>query len=583
MKIKRIITPLLFVAAVVALSVNSFGDRPASSGSGDRVKPYSYEELQELTGWEMRHEPVLLSQMNMEQPDMADMEAQAKALMDELEQAAALTEAFDIMMQAKRLFDAYDNYYVLCEFYHDWNQSDEEALERLQFCDESYARTEEWWGEFYDLIEASPYRSTLLPIWNPSENASYQHSYNSYRTDKLWEQIDEISAAAEEILDYGTVSLHGSEMDLGDCYAEADWEAACGAWLDVHGAALLEQYTALVEARSALARDGYRTDSFAHYIFTEYGWEYTPQMVANLVEDIVEHLLPLDDTLTELGYWDALYGDYSDKDSFVDSARPVLRQMDEEMAAAFDLLLDYELWESERTDYTVSRPYANYLPLHRVAVVLCPYYDDVMSVMDITHEFGHFYEYYLTMDAYSRQMDLSEVHSQAMTLLFCEEYSRYYEDASMSELALVDLVDTLVYQSFNASVELAVYDLPEGKINEANILRIGKEAYARFGYDHAPQSLRDYYWLLDSELFNAPFEAFSYVVSAGVALEIWEEAQEDMSEAIRKYKLLVNHKNTEEFLYNLRWAQLQSPFEEGFAEEAAQLLSERLLESDAAA
>ena len=565
----------MLLALALTISLAACGAQP--------VEQRSPAELFAQSGREYGRAPVPLSEIEMLRPDIKVLNAEMIAIRQALEESRSLTEAFENMMQAKEIIDAFDSFYVLSEFYCDWDSTDKDYRENLRFCVENYERADRWWSDITDTIEGGPYAESLLPVWRPWAEVPEQQNYDSARSAQLLEEIETLANEAEDILATATVGGKGKSMTLDACFAAQNWKEACANWLVAHGEALLDIYTELVALRGALARECYRAESFSHYIFAEKGWDYTPQMTQNMVDGIVARLLPLDDALTDAGYWERMYEEYCKAEDFIERARPVFEQMGGEMAAAFELLLENELWRSKGNVNSHGRPYANYLPSYRVALVFSPYDGDASSIMSFTHEFGHFYEYYLSMDAYSRAMDISEVHSQAMTLLFAEAYSSLYQEDALRELALVDLVDTLAYQSFNATVELAAYALPAEEISAERLLEIGRETCAHYGYGDGNRMLADYYWLLDEELFSDPFLSFGYVTSAGAAFEVWRLAQEDMAAALEAYASLTRHEGGEALLLNLEAAGLQSPFGDDWSEGAAQLLRAELFAADKAA
>ncbi len=566
---------------VLLLLLGTAACRPPAPEEGWKIAE-SGEALHAALLHSLRPAPPRLSAIALTPPDMAALEAALGAEREALRRAHSFGGSLAPMMRAKRLLDEFDTNYVLSELYYNLDRSDEAALARLQAYQEHYGQSLLWWDEIDRLVKQSAHEARLRPLWNPMEQPPFQQSTRPVYAAHLEGRIWEIAAAAETLLEEETVSYLGKRLDLSGCFDQEDWEAACAAWLEAHGQTLLAHYTELVALRGELARDCYGAARFSDYIFREYGWEYSPEMAETLAEGLIEHLLPLDQALTRHGYWDELYGGELKFARFLSRARPVLEEMDARMAQAFDLLLGYELWLHEGTPDSYERPYATYLPLYHVAVILCPYDQTRRSILNFSHEFGHFYEYYRSLDTYSRQNDLSELHAQAMTLLFCEVYAQRYGEPLIASLALVDLVDSLVYQSFNCAIELAVYALPEEEIDSAQILAIGREVSARFGYDGGQEALENYQWLLDAELFTAPFAPFSYVSSAAAALELWEIAQEDLPRALTLYDQLVCHAQVEDLMGNLRLAGLRSPFAADFAQQAAARL-ERYFFGEAAA
>lgn len=565
---------VLTILLVLLLLLSGCGMAIGEILSGGREQ--EREQVQETLAELRQPAPVRLERSLYERPDQRALARDIKACVRGIEDSKDWQEALDWLEQAQRVMDEVDSMYILSEFFLDSDLMDEDAYEEYLACGEIYELSSEWWVDIYYAVRSSDFSELLLPVWNPPSEKDSPRCYNSFLADSREEELEAIADEAVEIIENATVIYEGEEMTLDDTDYADNWEAAYSLWLETHGPTLLELYTDLARAGGELAREGYRMDSFTEYRFRELGRQYTPEQAAVLVEDIILYMSPLDDELTEAGYWSKMYDDYLPREEFLNAVVRTARAMDRlqeqgEINAALTLLRDYELWEDDDGWYVLSRPYTTYLPLYRIPIMLSSYSGNVQDALNFLHEFGHFYEFYVMEEDNSSRDDLSELHSQAFSLLFTQQHG----DELLQEQVVVDAVDTLVYQSWNAAIELAVFDLPPEELSTELVGRLGTQSVLRFGYQ-GTQAMERYSWLTDTELFTDPLQPFSYASSGAVALELWKLSHEDMETALLYYEDFVERNGGESLLENAQALKLDAPFYPDWAEGMAQELRDYL-------
>lgn len=557
-------------------AVNSLAQSQPETSA--RVIP---EEALDLESYRRGREPVHFSELTYTRPDLDKMERQMREHIEGIRQSRTLADAFGHMKHARDLLLDYDTMYVLCDIYSDIDLGDEYWIAEWDFCDDGYELYDTLWDDVYDALYDSTYSTQLLSLWNFYDDIPYRSSENSSESDVLFDELDEIVDKAVDIIDNATILYNGEELTRYDTYYLDGWVDACAAWYERYGEELLDLYTRMVKAGSKLAREYYRYDSYAEYLFDGYGRDYTPDMARSLLEDIVTDILPLDDAICEGDYLSELpegYGDFAD---CLEMARAVLGEMEPQMVDALELMREYGLYYTDVGDNMYSRAYVNHLANPNVPFMYCPFSDDLSSVGDFTHEFGHFYEIYLTMDNNCMTDDLSEVHSQTMSLLFAQTYKELSGDDALLRYILADTVDTLISQSYNAAIELQVFALEPGEITAERIAEIGLAESDRFGYGQQHELFRQYRWLTDTEIFTAPLQPFSYAASATVALDVWRLALEDRETALGAYNKLILRTQNHKFRFNIAAAGLQSPFEEGWTSNTSDFLHGYLFDENA--
>lgn len=571
----RSVAVLLGVALSLALrtgcDVQETLPLPSKEPSPQTLGEYAQEYARDRS-------PVHFSELVYVRPDLEEMTAQIRELTRGIRQSSSAEEALEHMKQARDLLLEYDTMYVLSEIHYDagW---DDDLYEEWAFCDDGYYTYNNLWDDVYSALQRSDYADQLLPLWDSSHSDDgHPISANSNKSGALLRQLDDAADEALDILYYATVPYGSRELTLNEIMQDPHWLHASKVWYEAHGEALLEQYTAMVRAGTEMARDYYRYDDYAAYLFVDYGRDYTPDMARTLVQEIETHILPLDSALEEAGFWWGAWDEYTTFEELIDMARRVLPEMNPQMLDALDLMLEYELYYVGLGDNQEPRPYVHYLPTPGVPFLFCPFYGGLYDVVSLTHEFGHFYEVYLNMDNNCGPDDLAEVHSQTMSLLFAQKQRTLDGQEELLEFAVADTVDALTYQVFNAAIELEVLALPLEEMTAQRIGQIGYEKSRLFGLGEEDELLARYEWLTDSELFTDPLQPLCYSTSAAVALDLWRVSLEDMDGALEQYDTLVHHQGDFRLLANAEAAGLESPFRSGWGEEMAAFLRAFLLE-----
>lgn len=524
--------------------------------------------------------PVPFSELTYVRPDLEALERQMLEQISGIRQGDSLAAIFEHLKSARDLLSDYDTMYVLSAIYSDMDLSDTYWYGEWQFCSDGYEVYNSLWSDVYAAVSDGDYYTQLLPLWDTEYDVQYRSTSNSYQSDLLVGETVEIIDQAIAIIDEATVSYEGEDITLDAAYDSEEYAEACAAWYEAYGEQLLALYTRMVAVCNEKARDYYGYTDYSEFMFDSYQRDYTPRMARAFCENIVEHFLPLDDAIVEYGYWDDIYKYYGDFDEHLATSRTVLSAMDPRMVEALDCMQTYSLYYNEWGENTRNRPYVNFLHTPNVPFLFCPYTDDLYSVSDFNHEFGHFYEMFTVGEKYCIPDDLAEVHSQAMSLLYAETYQTLEGDSDLLQYVLADIVDTLISQSFNANVELQAYALDKEEITVDNLRKIGEDTSILYGYGQKHELIARYQWLSDTELFTDPFQPFCYAASAGVSLDLWRLSQTDMPSALEKYDKLVNHEKNHRLMSNVAAAGMNSPFQDGWVEETAAFLRAYLIEME---
>jgi len=308
-----------------------------------------------------------------------------------------------------------------------------------------------------------------------------------------------------------------------------------------------ELYLELVSLRRDLAAT-YGYNSYADYAYRElYGRDYTPEETLAFQQGVKEHIVPLFLDLGELYSDDAernvFWEDYSG-DTALDLMEPCLAQMSDELLESFTYMREHHLYDNGYGDSKGNTGYTTLLASYGAPF----FFDDPGGGLgDLTtaiHESGHYNNFYWTdsgWDVSSVSIDVAEVHSQALELLFTHWYPDLFGEAgeAVETWHLYQLTGALVQGAMIDELEQYVYDAEDPTVEDVD------SAYLTLAVEYGilDESVLDeyadpedaYVWTDIHHLYTAPCYYISYATSAAGAFAFWLESREDYFGAVDDY------------------------------------------------
>ncbi|MEA4872485.1 MAG: hypothetical protein VB076_06710, partial [Synergistaceae bacterium] len=180
------------------------------------------------------------------------------------------------------------------------------------------------------------------------------------------------------------------------------------------------------------------------------------------------------------------------------------------------------------------------------------------------HEMGHYMSYYeRPVSGYNSAdpMDLAEVESQALELLFLQYYDELFNAPDAARLsaisnALYALISGCMEDEFQQRI-YAEPDMEYGRMNEL-YYELAKDYGLTKIYEVPPAS-----WVVIPHTFTSPLYYFSYAISTVPSLEIFRKSLTDYSAARSMYFALERRGEYVTFREALSEANLSDPFSPG--------------------
>ena len=378
----------------------------------------------------------------------------------------------------------------------------------------------------------------------------------------------------------------------------------------------------------------YPDGSYPEYAYSSYGRTYTPSDVTKMrdyVKNIGHYAADLYYDLGESGMKMSGTSFYKEENGqVVDDARaaekffekaqnvalkmfsvidgkdatdPVSSSMRGYLTDAFDYMNDYDLYYASRNKNGNTGAFTTYLSGFEIPYMFQYRGDTINDITTFVHEFGHFTSYYLSGSFGGSDLDIAEVQSQGLEMMFVNYYEDVYGDLTISYegdsytgAALAEimaeaqvqsvLLSSVVFGCIMDELQYDVYTNTDNYTRGSDVTEKYDELLLEYGlteqytldYSHLlgwNYNYLEYWWSNVSHTFSQPFYYISYAMSAIPALSLYAESTEDFASAAVKYNIVQYYGNGNSgytFEEILDKAGIGSPFEKSTYDEISVVL-----------
>ena len=398
----------------------------------------------------------------------------------------------------------------------------------------------------------------------------YDILYNKEYTTKVNGQDCTLDDLAQ-LKGNGTIDQNGYDAAYADLMTQKNQERA-------------ELYLELVDVRTKLARS-YGYSDFAEYAYEKrYGRDYTSSELDEYREQVKNYVVPLQDSMM-LQLYGTYYDDLMDmfdkemsEQDCLDTMRTYLPKISSDLLVSLDYMEDHHLYDLGISDEKAPGGYTISIGGYNAPFIYNCADGTIQDMETLIHEFGHYNEmYYMTADSWyydEGNLDLAEIHSQGLELLFMDFADDIYGDCGevMKLYTLFNLTYATVEGCKEDAFQYEVYknadNLTVDKLNEI-YYDCCKEYSGRFGsmmYESMAMSNNGllpanqcYEWDEIPHTFQSPMYYISYSVSAAAVYELLDVILDDRDEGIDCYLALVDSEYQQEFQETLENIGLNNP------------------------
>ena len=527
------------------------------------------------------HGDVNFEDMVYERPDLAAVDADFDAALQQIADAAGEEEVFAAYDALMDDISHISTMSTLASIHSDLDLSDSYYEEESTLLDNELTRLDNRMNEVTEAILSSSYADAFTERMGSDfvERYEFYSQLNSPEIEDLVAQENDLVSEYRQLLakEY-TTELNGEEVTMEDL--DLSTSEGVEAYYDIYmqkNAECASVYLELVQLRTQIAQTlGY--DSYADYAYDSLGRDFTKEDAARFSEMVKEYIAPLYTELESQYYFQLMFAQ-SDSSLTMEDGIGYLREalgaeFPAAMTEALDYMLEHNLYVFDDGAQVMPAAYSTIIDEYAAPFLLIntATYADPGTLF---HEFGHYYNFYLMGEIQwndSNNLDLAEVHSQGLELLMFHYYPEIY--GSSADTMQISVIYNLLYSILAGCCEdefqQRVFENPDMTVDEMNLLH-GELYQEYFGYPVY------YEWVDIHHHFETPFYYISYATSAASAFEIWELSQESRPAALAAYRSITQNTLNCGYLEPLANAGLSNPFTSDMVEQIAEALSARYL------
>lgn len=529
MKTKKLPVLLTALLLCAVLLLSACGPKPG----GDASEPWGTVEHSR----ERRTIPY--SDMQYERPDVEAM----KTRMAELTEAMIAADSFETVKtldtEVEDLYEHFNSMHTLAFLGSRQDETDTFFDAEYRYLNEVDPELSLLANHFNQAIVDGPYAADYEEWVGSYVYAAIVNSLllNSEEVVPLKQERAELEADYEQMLSALAVEADGESYTL-EAIESVDSASLYYQLMELfyatHGQAFVDMYNRMVQLDQEIAyKLGFDSAQVMYYF--SMGRDYSPDEAQQLCDDIKEVCVPLL-PLAYFTYFDAGVGSLEVTEAAIPEA---LAEVNSELVECWQFMLDNGLYDFEaRPNKMVGHQFTTTIGEYDAPFIFSYWRDGSFnSASTIIHEFGHFYDSWLTYDLSSTSgPDVNEISSQGLEMLMHPMLERFTDNADAARLGHLQsmLLNSLVYQSLLEEFQLKIYELDTFDMTIAG--RLWADLMGEYGLNASPDaSGADHSWMTVPHLFTSPFYTMGYVTSAAGALQIWAQGQESWDTATATY------------------------------------------------
>lgn len=305
-------------------------------------------------------------------------------------------------------------------------------------------------------------------------------------------------------------------------------------------------YLELVKLRNEMASsEGY--ENYYDYAYKNvYSRDYTHGDLKAFQASVKKNIVPLYKKISSSVYeydYSELKNMKFDENKVMNDVKKHLPEISDELLTAFNYMQQYNLYDLKDSNLKSDVGFTLKIPVINQPFMFNKPYNSFLDYFTVVHEYGHYNAMYFSSDeewAFDPgKVDLSEIHSQALELLFLDYTDEIFgeDSAAVDYYIFANIITTIMQACITDEFEVYAYDHPEATVKELN------KAYYNIIKDYGIETFdgsEAYDWVGISHIYSSPLYTISYSISASSALDIWKMSLTDRNAAVEAYLKLVN-------------------------------------------
>ncbi len=317
--------------------------------------------------------------------------------------------------------------------------------------------------------------------------------------------------------------------------------------------------------------------------------DYDSEMVKNFRKQVKEFIVPVASklyekqknrlSLDELEYYDEkfefLTGNAKPKGDaqwILNNGIKMYSELSSETKEFFDFMTKNQLMDLVTKKGKRGGGYCTFIPDHKSPFIFSNFNGTAGDVKVLTHEAGHAFQCYRSKwitipECHFPTYDSCEIHSKSMELFTWPWMKLFFgdEEQKYKYSHLGGIIKMMPYHVTVDEFQHFVYENPSATPKERKTAwrNIEKQYLPHKNYKECDFLERGGYWFQQAHIFKSPFYYVDYALAQICALQFWERDKENHEEAWADYLKLCNAGGTMSFVNLVKYANLNSPFEDG--------------------
>ncbi|MER2191895.1 MAG: M3 family oligoendopeptidase [Solibacillus sp.] len=536
-------------------------------------------------------------------PNLEEMKAAIRALIEQFKVAASVDEQSDIMTKINAQYDTFSTASNIAYIRASIDTNDVFYQEERDYLDEVSPETEEVTNEYYEALLTSPFRAQLEEKWGAQLFALADNQLKGFAPEviELMQKENKLVSDYSKLVASAQIDFDGKSLTLAQLapYGESTDRAvrkaarvASANFYAQHQDAFDTMFDELVKVRHEIATTlGYKNYVELGYIHMN-RIDYNAEMVANFRKQVREFIVPLATKLYErqakrIGVSDFKFYDeglqfltgnatpQGDSDWIVANAKKMYEELSAETGEFFNFMLDRKLMDLEAKKGKEGGGYCTFIENQGAPFIFSNFNGTSGDIDVLTHEAGHAFQVYSSRNIGIPEYlwptyESCEIHSMSMEFftwpwmeLFFGEQTEKYKFAHLS--------GGLLFLPYGVAVDEfqhVVYENPHMTPAERNEAwrTIEKKYLPHRDYDGHAYLEAGAIWQRQQHIYSSPFYYIDYTLAQICAFQFWKRSREDFAPAWQDYVHLCGLGGSKAFTGLVGEAGLISPFKDGCVE-----------------
>lgn len=545
-----------------------------------------------------------------ERPDVEKIKKDLGQLIEEFKTASSSQQQVKIMKKVNDISNEYHSLATIASIRNSIDTRDEFYEKERDFYDDISPEISDIFFEYYQALSQTNFKKELVEEFGEQIfiYADFQvKSFDKAIINDLKEE-NKLVSSYSKLVAGAKIEFDGKELNLSQLapYGQkADRETRKKA-MDARYDFVKEnqgQFDSIYDKSVKLRHQMAQKMGFDNYVPLGYlqmqRADYTPEMVADYRQQVLEHIVPLTVRLRErqakrIGIKDFKYYDQGfhftsgnampkgDAKYIVSNGEKMYHELSEETGEFFDLMIANDLMDLETKKGKDIGGYCTYIPKYRAPFIFSNFNGTSADIDVLTHEAGHAFQVYSSRDQKLSEYlwptyESAEIHSMSMEFFTWPWMSLFFKEET-EKYKFKHLSSGLLFLPYGVAVDEfqhRVYENPSiSPLERRKLWRdIELKYFPDLDYDGHAYLESGGKWQLQSHIYQRPFYYIDYTLAQVCAFQFWVRMQQDFKSAWKDYLNLCKAGGSLSFLQLVELAGLESPFKPGVLQKVAEQIS----------